>query len=214
MAAAAAPSPPAPRETPERILEAALEVFSQQGFDGARTRDIASQAGVRLGLLQYHFGSKEDLWRAAVTRAFDDLEEGFERDLAASTADSPRERLRALIRGHAYFVAKNTAFIRIMHDEGKRPGPRMQWLADRYVEPLYRRVTPTIIEAQACGVLVQEIDPAHFVYTLLGAVGMFFHQAEECKRVTGLNPTDPATIDAHIRVVESLFLGDTNEETS
>jgi AcrR family transcriptional regulator len=40
----------------ERILAAALEVFAEQGFDGARTRDIAERAGANLGLLTYYFG--------------------------------------------------------------------------------------------------------------------------------------------------------------
>ena len=37
----------------ERILLAALQVFAEQGFDGARTRDIADRAGANLGLIQY-----------------------------------------------------------------------------------------------------------------------------------------------------------------
>ena len=64
--------------TRRRILEGALEVFGARGFDGARTRDIADAAGVNLGLLQYHFGGKQDLWRAAVERAFAELRAGLE----------------------------------------------------------------------------------------------------------------------------------------
>jgi AcrR family transcriptional regulator len=37
--------------TRERILGAALEIFAEQGFDGAKTRDIAERAGANLGLL-------------------------------------------------------------------------------------------------------------------------------------------------------------------
>lgn len=40
---------------------------------------------------------------------------------------------------------------------------------------------------------------------------MFFHQAEECKRVAGVDPTDPAAIEAHGRAVESIFLGQTTQ---
>ena len=66
MAAAEASS-----DTRERILRAALEAFSENGFEGATTREIATRAGVPLGLLQYHFGAKPKLWRAAVEGAIE-----------------------------------------------------------------------------------------------------------------------------------------------
>jgi len=198
-----------PSDTPERILEAALETFSQKGFAGARTRDIAARAKVTLGLVQYHFGTKDELWKAAVERAFENLSTGLEGILAEGRELDERELLRKIIRAHIRFVAANTEFIRIMHDEGKQPGPRMRWLTDRYVEPLFNRVTPLIASAQKSGVLLPDVDPAHFVYTLIGATGMIFHQAEECKRITGIDPSNTAAIEAHSRVVESLFLGPT-----
>ncbi len=201
----------APSDTPERILAAALDTFSQKGFEGAKTRDIAARAGVTLGLVQYHFGTKDELWKAAVERAFADFAGGLDRVLAGAEPGDERELLAKLIRTHVEFVAHNTEFIRIMHDEGKQRSPRMRWLADRYVKPLFTRVTPFIASAQEKGILLAGVDPAHFVYILVGAVGMFFHQAEECKRVAGVDPTAPAAIEAHGRAVESIFLGHTTQ---
>ncbi len=48
------------------IIEAAIEVFSQYGFDAGTTRQIADQAGVAEGLLYRYFDSKQDLLREAV----------------------------------------------------------------------------------------------------------------------------------------------------
>jgi AcrR family transcriptional regulator len=194
-------------DTPKRILEAALEAFSQKGFEGARTRDIAARAKVTLGLVQYHFGSKDDLWKAAVERAFADLDAGVERVLSDSRGLDARAHLREMVRTYVRFVAENTAFIRIMHDEGKRRGPRMRWLTDRYVKPLFDKVTPHIVNAQESGILLSDVDPVHFTYMLVGAAGMFFHQAEECKRLTGIDPSEASAVEAHSRAVESLFLG-------
>lgn len=47
-----------------QILAAALDVFSELGFHGARTKDLAERAGVSEALLFRHFASKEDLIRA------------------------------------------------------------------------------------------------------------------------------------------------------
>lgn len=53
-------------ERREQIIVAARQVFEQSGFDGARTRDLAAAAGVNEALLYRHFGSKEELFEAAV----------------------------------------------------------------------------------------------------------------------------------------------------
>ncbi|TDV13960.1 CerR family C-terminal domain-containing protein [Paraburkholderia caballeronis] len=51
-------------ETRRRIIEAAIALFGQHGFDGASTRDIAARAGVNAPALQYYFENKEGVYRA------------------------------------------------------------------------------------------------------------------------------------------------------
>ncbi len=64
-----------PRHTqssPDRILDAAEQLFSRRGFYGASLRDIARQASVQMSLVNYHFGPKEDLFRQVVRRRADE----------------------------------------------------------------------------------------------------------------------------------------------
>jgi AcrR family transcriptional regulator len=201
-------------ETQEQILIAALDAFAAHGFDGAKMREIASRAGVTLGLLQYYFGGKQKLWRAAVDRAFEDMRGGLEVRLEDGSITDERERLRALVRGHVEFVARRPEFVRLMHDEGKRRGPRMRWLVDRHVKPIYALLLPVFERAQSAGVLPGGIPPVHFAYAFVGAIDVIFHQAEECKRVTGVDPSAPAAVEAHIRAIEHLFLGGASQQDS
>ncbi|HLI19904.1 MAG TPA: CerR family C-terminal domain-containing protein [Stellaceae bacterium] len=53
-------------DTARRILLASLEVFAEEGYEGASTRSLASRAGVNAPAIQYYFGSKEGLYRAAI----------------------------------------------------------------------------------------------------------------------------------------------------
>ncbi|WP_304342674.1 TetR/AcrR family transcriptional regulator [Chryseobacterium koreense] len=48
--------------TEDKILLAASKVFTEKGFSGTRTRDIADEAGINLALLNYYFRSKEKLF--------------------------------------------------------------------------------------------------------------------------------------------------------
>jgi TetR/AcrR family transcriptional regulator len=211
------PAAQAPRpddaSTRERILEAALHCFSELGFDGATTREIARRAGVNLGLIKYYFDGKERLWREAVTRSFDELRDGLAEALRDAGGFDDRERLRLLMRRYIRWVALHPEFIRLMHDEGKRESPRMRWLVDRHVRPLYETTVAALCSAQELGVLPAGIEPLHFHYILIGAVALVFHQAPECRRLTGREPSEDAFIEAHADAVTHLFLGPPSEET-
>ena len=206
MARAATASEPV-QDTRERILVAALQAFSEMGFDGASTRAIAERAGVTLGLLQYHFGGKQKLWRAAVDRAFEQMRSGIVAVLDDASITDERERMRRVLREHVHFVARRPEFVRLMHDEGKRKGPRMRWLVDRHTRPLFERLAQTIEGLQARGALPADIAPIHFVYILIGATDLIFHQSEECKRIAGFDPHSDAAADAHVRAIEHLLFG-------
>lgn len=54
--------------TRQALLDAAERAFATHGYHGASIRDLAVDAGVRLGVVHYHFRSKEELFRAAVLR--------------------------------------------------------------------------------------------------------------------------------------------------
>ncbi len=55
-------------DTKQRILDAAEELFAEQGFDGASLRAITAGAGVNLAAVNYHFRSKETLIQAVLAR--------------------------------------------------------------------------------------------------------------------------------------------------
>ena len=196
------------------IVRAALRCFAEKGYDGSSTRDIATQAGVNQGLIPYYFGSKLKLWQAAVDLAFAELAAGLEATRADTSVTSERERIGLLLRNYVRFVARNPEFVRLMHEEGKRRGPRMRWLVDRHVKPMYETVTTLLQRSEARGVLPIDSHPVHFHYLLAGAVGLIFHQAEECKRLTGVDPFDEAVVEEHARLVEYLFLGPPTKENS
>ena len=62
---------PSADPTRDRIVAAAADLFAERSFDGATTREIAARAGVAQPLLNYHYRSKDELWRAAVDSLFE-----------------------------------------------------------------------------------------------------------------------------------------------
>ncbi len=203
----AAPASSAAPETRQRIVEAALDVFTERGFDGASTRQIASRAGVNHGLIPYYFGSKKKLWQAAVDDAFGDMQVEIDALLGEAGDLAPRDRVARMIRAHVRYVARRPAFVRLMYEEGKRRGERMRWIVDRHVQPLYDAVAQVVADLRPSEGAAPGLSPVHFFYAMAGAAGLVFHQAEECRRVSGEDPFDADFVEQHAQLVERMLLG-------
>ncbi len=61
------------QQTKDRILDAAEKLYAEYGFAETSTRAITHAAGVNLAAVNYHFGSKEGLFRDLVARRFDPI---------------------------------------------------------------------------------------------------------------------------------------------
>ncbi len=81
-----------------------------------------------------------------------------------------------------------------MHDEGKRRSARMRWLVDRHVKPLYETLSGLLQRDKERGAVAFDVEPVHFFYAVAGA-GLIFHQAEECKRLSGIDPFDSQVVE-------------------
>ena len=89
------------KETPQRILDAALKVFSRDGFSGATTREIARVAKVNEVTLFRYFKNKNELLRQAVMCSASKYEHVF----AAASVETP-EDLRRTVESYAQAYAQ------------------------------------------------------------------------------------------------------------
>jgi hypothetical protein len=116
-----------------------------------------------------------------------------------------RTRLERLLRGFVRFLARRPEFMRLMNDESKRDSPRMRWLADHHVRPLAGTLARILGRAQARG-LVPAIPLVSLHYIAIGAAGLLFSQAPECRYVMGIDPADEAVAEAHADALVRLLL--------
>jgi AcrR family transcriptional regulator len=64
-----------PGDPRERLVEAAERLFAERGFEGASVREITTAAGCNVAAVSYHFGGKEELYRAVFVRRLAALRE-------------------------------------------------------------------------------------------------------------------------------------------
>src|SRR3954465_461326 len=98
--------------TRERILDAALTLFADQGYDATSMREIAEQLGITKPALYYHFDSKADIVRAMLA----DTEEQVTGlvEWARSQPDPPAVRREILMRWSDIMQARGLAAFRFV----------------------------------------------------------------------------------------------------
>jgi len=189
-------------ETRNRIVTAAAELLGDRGYRSTSTRQIADAAGVNQGLITYYFGSKEELWKAALDQLFGQLRAEFADLLSAHDKGTQKARNRELIRRYVWFCAEHPELLQLMVEEGRHHDDRLRWLADAHLKPMYNFL------ADGIRGLNPGMDPSlipHVFYSIVGAASLIFAIAPECRRVTGLNPKSRRAIDAHADLLADML---------
>jgi len=96
-------------ETRTRILDAALDLFRERGFDATTMRDIARESGVALGATYYHFESKEAIVLAFYELAKEELQEPLE--AAVDHAKGLADGFGALLEAKFAYYTPNKKFL-------------------------------------------------------------------------------------------------------
>jgi len=106
-------------ETARRILDSALELFRDEGFDRATMRDIAARAGVATGAAYYYFPSKDAIVMAFYERSCREMQPHIEAGLERT--GGLEDRLKELIRVKLEYFAPNRAVLRGLIRNGADP---------------------------------------------------------------------------------------------
>jgi AcrR family transcriptional regulator len=163
--------------TRARILAAAIDVFAEQGYEGASTREICGRAGVNGAALNYHFRSKQQMWLAVC----DEVSQRMQRIAfdSVSLELTPRDALRRFL---------GSLFDGLVVDP--RPAQILVWAAmqsrNKDVERTLESFRPFVdiahgyfTSAQSSGLLPSEVDVqlvlpilfAQFVYPFVAQEG-------------------------------------------
>ena len=126
--------------------------------------------------------------------------------LTPAITEPTASKLRLLVREFISFLARHPQLHRIITQECKVDGPRMDWLVDQHVRPLYEATISRFAVLADHGA-VPAIPPAHLYYILTGAGPTMFVLGPECRRLSGLDPTSDEVIEAHADAVCLLLFG-------
>jgi len=138
--------------TQQKLLDAAIQAFSENGFKGTSTRDIADRAGVHHPLITYHFKNKDLLWRAATDRIFREFNISLVKAMAEIPEVEPKTRAETFVRTYVRYAHRQPALHKIILQESSYPSERLDWLVDNHLKPLYEIVVKPLTQLQALGI--------------------------------------------------------------
>ena len=138
--------------TQQKLLDAATEAFSENGFKGTSTRDIAERAGVHHPLITYHFKNKEQLWRAATDRIFREFNISLVKAMAEIPDVEAKAKAEAFIRTYLRYSRSQPALHRIILQEANYESDRLKWLTENHLKPLFNEVSKALTGLQQLGV--------------------------------------------------------------
>lgn len=151
-------------EREQQLLDAALGLFGESGYQGTSIEDIARAAGVTRPIIYSHFGSKDGIYLACLRRARNDLESRM--IAAAGPEGTLQQQLAGCINAYFAFVDRGSAGWELLYGGGAAvAGPaaaeaaRLRFATVERIAQLIRRASPDI-DARAAKAFAHAVSGA------------------------------------------------------
>ena len=192
-------------ETKERILDAAETLFMEHGYEATSLRALTTAADVNLAAVNYHFGTKEELFQAVLTRRLELLTR-FEAESAPKPL--PCDRILSALLVPALTLARDpqrggSNFLRLLGRAYADPAPFIrQFLSDQYAEMIARfkaafgRALPQMPRKELSWRL-------HFI---MGALSYTLAGTDALKLIAELNPLETTNDEILLRRLAPFLL--------
>ncbi|OAM82321.1 TetR/AcrR family transcriptional regulator [Devosia elaeis] len=160
-------------KTKASILAAARVEFADRGFEGARVDAIAERAEANKRLLYHYFGNKEELYRAVLLDAYQEIRRG-ERALSLDQYD-PVQAMDRLVRFTFRHFLANPWFPRLLGTENIENARFLKTLPDIKAlhSPLVGQIAAILERGAAAGIFRRDVDPVQ-LYISVAALGFFY----------------------------------------
>ncbi|MEO0463362.1 MAG: TetR family transcriptional regulator [Pseudomonadota bacterium] len=188
--------------TRQKLIDAALVEFSNRGFDGVTSRDVEVAADVQRGLLKYHFGDKDGMWRAAADQVFGlRMDEIVQQGKLAQDLP-PRDQLALRIRSFVRFSAEHPELNRLMVQECKYSSWRTDYLIDSFITNSMKNLK----ELADFNLSLDRETFIHWYYFFIGAGAFAFSVSPEVERLFKVDVSEKAFVDRHAELLVDFLM--------
>jgi AcrR family transcriptional regulator len=188
----------------EVILEAALDVFSDHGYEGAQLKEVAQKVGVTTPLISYHFENKEDLWKKSIIHLSEKIMLRYEKVRKEHLHLKGISLLKAFSKEYLYLMAEFPPMYKVLLQEMGRKSWRYDFVSQHLLMPVVWFGHKPITESNDLEEF-KSIPVANFVSIMFGATSSFFVLAQTLEAEYGISPFTKENIEIHANIMNDLI---------
>jgi AcrR family transcriptional regulator len=164
------------------IINHAVELFAEKGFEGTSIRDLAARAGVNVAMVNYYFGSKEKLFESLVEERAS-YSRGVLDEIANNASYTDIEKINSIIDVYIGKLFKNRKFHRVLHQEMMLN--QRETLQQAIVDILYPNslIIKGVIEAGMKKGVFRKVDAPLVIATLVGTINQVLLSKRMCNKL-------------------------------
>jgi AcrR family transcriptional regulator len=188
----------------EEILDKALSMFATVGYDGMSLRTLNRELGVSHNLIYQRFGTKDELWRAAVDHGFGRLVRHMS-GLFDPTISDPLEQLRLVVHRFVVYSAAHPELVALMNIEGRQDTDRLEYIYDTYIERILKDVARLLAHLAEQG-RIRPIPLRTFHFLLAHGATAPYALLPLATKFDPASPQEPAAVEQHAALVSAILV--------
>ena len=195
-----------PARTRSKILDAATVEFARYGLGGARVDRIAERAGANKRMLYYYFGSKEELFLAALEESYAHIRTA-ERDLDLEHRD-PREALKRLVEFTWRYYLEHPEFMTLLNSENLHKGRHVQrsQRVRQLHSPLVETLRAILRRGERQGYFRPGVDPVQLYISIAGEGYFYLSNRYTLSRIFARDLMAPRALVGRARHITEMVL--------
>lgn len=194
-----------PERSREAILDAAERLFAERGYEATSLQEVGTLAGLSRATPGYFFGSKAELYRAVLDRAFDEVRAAVRagRERVRAGTHPPEAVLSGAVADYHDFLAARPNFVRLIEREALGGSPIGDDVSPRLAAG--QEALAAISEELGLGE-AESADNAHLLLSIVALCWFPLVHGPTLLRSIGLDPATPGFAEERKRRIIDLLL--------
>ncbi|OCL26510.1 hypothetical protein U472_10970 [Orenia metallireducens] len=153
----------------ERLIQASIKLFAQQGYHNTTVAEIADEAGVAKGTVYWYFNSKEELFWGIIVSRIESINEKITEEVSKINKTAI-EKIGTVIRLQLNLFKDNKNIVKMIHESSFSPGENFYKKMQQLRAIGINSVAKIVKEGQENGEFVVDIEAEELANFILGSI--------------------------------------------